>query len=208
MATATARTSTRVVRPTVAGVVVRITDVAVARLVRRRQVVSAVVRSGVAAIDVGIGFIYWVCRRIEVAVGTGAAFAELVGRNPNGSNIGIDLSQKMLAKAKKRLQALPEGNHSLDIASAFDLPAENDSIDLLMNNYMFDLIAYQEMDKVLIEFSRVLKPDGLLLLIPIFPRHVSAPEICHSVLGYDVEMFQSVTPTAAESAVNHALPAW
>jgi ubiquinone/menaquinone biosynthesis C-methylase UbiE len=89
----------------------------------------------------------------------------LVGRNPNGNNIGIDLSPKMLAKAKKRLQALPEGNHSLDIASAFDLPADNDSIDLLMNNYMFDLIAYQEMDKVLAEFSRVLKPDGRLVLV-------------------------------------------
>jgi ubiquinone/menaquinone biosynthesis C-methylase UbiE len=102
---------------------------------------------------------------LEVAVGTGAAFAELVRRNPDGKNIGIDLSPKMLAKAKRRLQMLPEGNHSLDIASAFALPVDSSSIDLLMNNYMFDLIPYEDMDKVLAEFRRVLKPAGRLVLV-------------------------------------------
>lgn len=92
-------------------------------------------------------------------------FAELVERNPHGKNIGIDLSPKMLAKAKKRLQAFPDRNYSLEIGSAFDLPVESGSIDLLMNNYMFDLIAYQEMDSVLAEFRRVLRPAGRLVLI-------------------------------------------
>ena len=71
----------------------------------------------------------------------------------------------MLAKAKKRLQASSGSNYTLDIASAFALPMESGSIDLLMNNYMFDLIAYREMNQVLIEFSRVLKPDGHLVLV-------------------------------------------
>jgi len=102
---------------------------------------------------------------LEVAVGTGVAFVELVRRNPNGKNIGIDLSPKMLAKAKKRLQVLPDGNYSLYVSSAYALPIDNDSIDLLMNNYMFDLIPYADMDKVLNEFSRVLNPDGQLVLV-------------------------------------------
>lgn len=102
---------------------------------------------------------------LEVAVGTGAAFAEIVRRNPNGKNIGIDLSPKMLAKAKRRLQMLPEGNYSLEIASAFALPVDSSSIDLLMNNYMFDLIPYEDMGKVLAEFGRVLKPAGRLVLV-------------------------------------------
>lgn len=102
---------------------------------------------------------------LEVAVGTGAVFAELVRRNPNGKNIGIDLSPKMLAKAKRRLQMLPKGNYSLGIASAFVLPVDSGSIDLLMNHYMFDLIAYEDMDKVLAEFRRVLKPAGRLVLV-------------------------------------------
>lgn len=102
---------------------------------------------------------------LEVAVGTGAVFADLVQRNPNGKNIGIDLSPKMLAKAKQRLQMFPEGNYSLEIASAFALPVESGSIDLLMNNYMFDLIAFEDMDRVLAEFRRVLKPGGQLVLV-------------------------------------------
>ena len=40
---------------------------------------------------------------LEVAVGTGPAFYEIVKRNPNGTNAGIDLSQGMLEKAKKRV---------------------------------------------------------------------------------------------------------
>lgn len=39
-------------------------------------------------------------RIMEVAVGTGLAFYEIVKRNPHGQNIGIDLSNGMLEKAK------------------------------------------------------------------------------------------------------------
>ena len=45
---------------------------------------------------------------LEVAVGTGLAFYEIVKRNPNGTNTGVDLSQGMLEKAKKRLSHLSE----------------------------------------------------------------------------------------------------
>ena len=39
---------------------------------------------------------------LEVAVGTGLGFYEIVQRNPNGTNIGIDISPGMLHKAQKR----------------------------------------------------------------------------------------------------------
>jgi len=102
---------------------------------------------------------------LEVAVGTGAAFAELVRRNPGGRNIGIDLSPGMLAKAQRRLQKLPGANYALELASAFALPVDTGSIDLLMNNYMFDLVAFAEMDSVLAEFRRVLKPGGRVVVV-------------------------------------------
>ena len=38
-------------------------------------------------------------------------------------------------------------------------------MDTLMNNYMFDLIAFEDMDKILIEFKRVLKKGGRLVLV-------------------------------------------
>jgi ubiquinone/menaquinone biosynthesis C-methylase UbiE len=102
---------------------------------------------------------------VEVAVGTGLAFHEIVKRNPGGSNLGIDLSPGMVAKSKRRLAKLPDAKYSLATGSAFALPAESESVDVLVNNYMFDLIRYQDMHKVLAEFRRVLKPGGKLVLV-------------------------------------------
>ena len=102
---------------------------------------------------------------LEVAVGTGLAFYEMVKRNPHGHNVGIDLSKGMLDKARKRLSELKGAHYVLRIGTAFDLPMENESIDLLMNNYMFDLIPYADMDKVLEEFKRVFKKGGRLILV-------------------------------------------
>lgn len=102
---------------------------------------------------------------LEVAVGTGLAFYEIVKRNPNGTNIGIDLSQGMLEKAKKRVRQLTEATYSLDVGTAFDLSVENESIDTLVNNYMFDLIPFEDMSIILTEFKRVLKEDGKLILV-------------------------------------------
>ena len=102
---------------------------------------------------------------LEVAVGTGLAFYEIVKRNPHGRNTGIDLSPGMLEEAKKRLSRLPGAPYSLRTGTAFDLQVETGSIDLLVNNYMFDLISFEDMDKVLIEFKRVLKKGGKLVLV-------------------------------------------
>ena len=102
---------------------------------------------------------------LEVAVGTGLAFYEIVKRNPHGNNMGVDLSNGMLEKARKRMKKLSARNYSLNIGTAFDLPVETESVDLLVNNYMFDLISYEDMDKVLVEFKRVLKVGGKLVLV-------------------------------------------
>lgn len=102
---------------------------------------------------------------LEIAVGTGLAFYEIVKRNPNGTNIGIDLSQGMLEKAKKRVGWLTDANYTLEIGTAFDLNVENESIDTLLNNYMFDLIPFADMDAILSEFKRVLKESGKLILV-------------------------------------------
>lgn len=102
---------------------------------------------------------------LEVAVGTGLAFYEIVKRNPNGQNVGIDLSNGMLKKANNRLKELAGANYSLNLGTAFYLPAQTQSVDLLVNNYMFDLISFDDMDRVLMEFKRVLKKSGKLVLV-------------------------------------------
>jgi ubiquinone/menaquinone biosynthesis C-methylase UbiE len=108
---------------------------------------------------------------LEVAVGTGLAFYEIVKRNPHGNNLGVDLSQGMLEKAKRRMEKLPGANYRLSLGTAFNLPADSQSFDLLVNNYMFDLIPFSDMDKVLLEFMRVLKPGAKLILVNMTIDH-------------------------------------
>jgi len=101
---------------------------------------------------------------LEVAVGTGIAFLELVRRNRSGQNVGIDISPGMMAKAEARLEEAGETNYELLEASALSIPAPDASFDLLMNSYMFDLIPREDWDAIVTEFRRVLKPDGRLVL--------------------------------------------
>jgi len=102
---------------------------------------------------------------LEVAVGTGLGFYEIVQRNPKGTNIGVDISRGMLQKAEKKLGQLTATNYELKIGNAFNLEVENACVDLLVNNYMFDLIAFDDMDAILEEFKRVLKKGGKLILV-------------------------------------------
>ena len=71
----------------------------------------------------------------------------------------------MLEKARKRLKAISSANYSLSVGTAFQLKMADESMDVLVNNYMFDLIPFEDMDKILTEFKRVLKKEGRLVLV-------------------------------------------
>lgn len=102
---------------------------------------------------------------LEVAVGTGLAFEHLVRVNPSGRNVGIDLSPGMLRRATRRLGKARLENFELSVGSAMAIQEKADSFDVLMNNYMFDLLDEQDWTKALAEFHRVLKHDGRLVLV-------------------------------------------
>ena len=102
---------------------------------------------------------------LDVAVGTGNIFNRILKRNPSGFNIGIDISKGMLTKAKSKLSKQPNQNYSLEIGSAFDIKMDNHTVDILFNNYMFDLIPFNQMGSIIDEFFRVLKPGGKLVLV-------------------------------------------
>jgi ubiquinone/menaquinone biosynthesis C-methylase UbiE len=102
---------------------------------------------------------------LEVAVGTGVAFYTMAEQNPGGTNTGIDISHGMLNKARRRAQKLPHRNWSLNIGTAFKLNMPDESVDILMNNYMFDLVSFDDMDIVIGEFKRVLRKSGKLVLV-------------------------------------------
>lgn len=102
---------------------------------------------------------------LEVAVGTGLTFREIVHANPAGQNMGVDLTPAMLAKAKARIEKLGVNNYQLAIGDAYHLDFPDQQFDLLMNNYMFDLLPEKDFVPVLQEFKRVLKPTGRIVLV-------------------------------------------
>jgi ubiquinone/menaquinone biosynthesis C-methylase UbiE len=95
---------------------------------------------------------------LEVAVGTGRVFERIVSANKDGKNEGIDLSPDMLNVARKRLRR--HSNYTLQVADTYSLPYPDDTFDLVMNSYMFDLLPEEDFSRVLLEFKRVLKPGG------------------------------------------------
>lgn len=102
---------------------------------------------------------------LEVAVGTGLAFERVLQANPSGRNEGIDLTESMLSRAKKRAARSAASNYRLRVGDAYDLDFEDRSFDVLINNYMFDLLPERDFAAVLNEFARVLRPGGRLVLV-------------------------------------------
>lgn len=102
---------------------------------------------------------------LEVAIGTGLTFQEILRANPSGQNIGVELTPAMLKKARARISKLGMDNHQILVGDAYDLKYPDHQFDLLMNNYMFDLLPEKDFVPVLKEFRRVLKPSGRMVLV-------------------------------------------
>jgi len=104
-------------------------------------------------------------RVLEVAVGTGLNFRELLRRNPDGWNNGIDISRRMLRRAQKRAIKTGVLNYALQLGDCRALPFSDNTFDLLINQYMFDVLPVTEYGRIMREFRRVLKPYGRLVLV-------------------------------------------
>ena len=102
---------------------------------------------------------------LEVAVGTGLAFARILEANPSGRNEGIDLTEAMLIRAERKAAYSGSNNYCLKVGDAYDLDFPDDSFDVVINNYMFDLLPQHDFLTVLEEFKRVLRPGGRLAMV-------------------------------------------
>jgi len=103
---------------------------------------------------------------LEVAVGTGLLFEELLRANPGGRNVGIDLTEAMLERARKRARKVaPGGNWELAVGDACALTFPDASFDLVLCGYLFDLLPEADFGVVVGEMTRVLRPGGRLVLV-------------------------------------------
>ncbi len=103
---------------------------------------------------------------LEAGVGTGLN----LGHYPGGVHVtGIDISPRMLARARRRAEAA-DIDVTLDVADVEDLPYDDDRFDTATASCVFCSVS----DPVqgLRELARVTKPDGRVLLLEhVRPRN-------------------------------------
>jgi ubiquinone/menaquinone biosynthesis C-methylase UbiE len=102
---------------------------------------------------------------IEVALGTGLNFIEVLKRNPNGRVDGIDISTKMLDRARRRIFKTGQNNFTLHLCDCRHLPFKDGTFNVLMSQYLLDILPVEDFIPILLEFKRVLKNRGRLVLV-------------------------------------------
>lgn len=116
---------------------------------------------------------------LEVGFGTGQTLVELAKRVGDAGKVyGIDISPNMLEKARKRISKYGfSGRIDIRPGDARKLPYSDGMFDLVFSSYMFDLIDTPEIQTILLEIKRVLKPRGKLVLV-----NLTKGEDCYSML--------------------------
>lgn len=98
-----------------------------------------------------------------VDVGSGAGFDSFVAAaqvGPEGSVVGVDMTDEMLSKARGNARRIGLGNVVFRKGLAEQLPLEDSSADVVISNGVFNLCADKR--KVFAEVARVLAPGGWL----------------------------------------------
>ena len=92
----------------------------------------------------------------------------------SGTVVGIDMTTEMLDKAKRNAVAAGVGNTGFHLGEADDLPIEDEAVDVVVSNGVFNLCL--EKPKVLSELRRVLRPGGHLQMADILLHDDVTPE--------------------------------
>lgn len=102
---------------------------------------------------------------LDIGVGTGDMFCKIIPFNREGYNIGLDISPKMLLKAKAKINRTLNANANFILGNAFKLPFADNSFDNIFSSYVFDLFPENEFESMTKEVSRVLKGNGKVVII-------------------------------------------
>ena len=109
------------------------------------------------------------CRRIiDVGAGTGYLLSQLVMATSDEQQItAVDLSEQMLRAAQAYLSECGQLTERLEFkqADCTSLPWPDNTFDLYVSSYLFDLLPEAELRQAVREMERVLVPDGHAILI-------------------------------------------
>jgi len=98
---------------------------------------------------------------LDIGCGTGEFERLVLSEYPNQQIVGVDISEKMLAIAREKLQAYP--SVSFRTASTSALPFASKSFDAIISASSFHY--FDAPVAALAEMKRVLKPDGTVVIL-------------------------------------------
>jgi demethylmenaquinone methyltransferase/2-methoxy-6-polyprenyl-1,4-benzoquinol methylase len=101
---------------------------------------------------------------LDLATGTGVIARAVQARRPGAHVVGADFSEGMLDVARRQDAASPV---TWEFADAHELPYEDESFDAVTHGYLMRNVS--DLDKVLAEQFRVLKPGGLVVALESSP---------------------------------------
>ena len=104
-------------------------------------------------------------RVLDLGAGTGYALDDLLKRYRKAEIVALDISPRMLLRARRRGSWLRRPQ--LVCADAEALPLADNSIDLLFSNLTLQWCS--DLKRVFDEFRRILKPGGLLMFTTFGP---------------------------------------
>jgi demethylmenaquinone methyltransferase/2-methoxy-6-polyprenyl-1,4-benzoquinol methylase len=109
---------------------------------------------------------------LDVGVGTGAITLRMLSRLGRTGRIwGVDLSLRMLWKARRKIAAGGYSNADLLGADARSLPFRDSAFHVVYSAYVLDLLSLSDIRLALAEFHRVLVPGGRLILVNMSKVH-------------------------------------
>ncbi|GMO03404.1 hypothetical protein LSA36186_16530 [Lachnoanaerobaculum sp. JCM 36186] len=100
---------------------------------------------------------------LEVACNMGTTLVH-IAKKYGCDIVGVDLDEKAIEKAEKKIKDNGLENKVKAICgNAFDLPFEDESFDVVINEAMLTMLLGDQKEKALREYYRVLKPGGMVV---------------------------------------------
>ena len=97
---------------------------------------------------------------LDIGCGPGSITLGLAAAVTPGQVVGIDIEPSQVALGQDRAASLGLGNCRFETGSVYDLPLPDHSVDAVFGHTI--LMQFGELDPVLAEVKRVLKPGGLV----------------------------------------------
>jgi len=138
-------------------------------------------------------------RVLEVATGSGEMFRRIVGANPSGDTIGVDLSPNMALRTQRRARRdFPGTRAHCQAVDARQMPFRSETFDAVVCCYLLELLSAEDIRRTVREFHRVLRRPGRLALV-LIGENTAAFNRLYRLAG-------SVAPAFWGRQVEHSIP--